>query len=210
MATTYVSKLGNDGTGVRGDPLLPFLTVTAAEAVNVNGDTVIISDGVYKEATYINNNIPNITYDAENDYGVTIQQGGGQSRVFNIPSITGDNMTLGKIIIDTEGLTGVSVSVGGNQPDIHFAGTKFINLSTSGVINTTLIGGVSFTDGWGIDDTAAGSRVVTWKPSTAQSFTMTDGSIALTGASTTGSTGIVELLPTLAGCTASISGNAFT
>lgn len=49
----YVSKLGNDGTGARGNPALPFLTIGGAisDGARVAGDTIQIQDsGTYNES----------------------------------------------------------------------------------------------------------------------------------------------------------------
>jgi hypothetical protein len=49
--TLYVSKNGDDGTGLRNRLDKPFLTITAASAVAVAGDLVVIEPGVYDEGT---------------------------------------------------------------------------------------------------------------------------------------------------------------
>ena len=47
--TVYVSKNGNDSTGLRNRPDLPFLTMTAAKAASLPGDTGIVFPGLYAE-----------------------------------------------------------------------------------------------------------------------------------------------------------------
>ncbi len=49
--TCYVAKTGNDGTGARGNPALPFLTIQAAiNATTTSGDTAEVTDnGTYTE-----------------------------------------------------------------------------------------------------------------------------------------------------------------
>jgi hypothetical protein len=43
----YVSTLGNNSTGRKGNPLKPFLTITAVKALAVSGDEIWISPGTY-------------------------------------------------------------------------------------------------------------------------------------------------------------------
>lgn len=47
--TLYVSKNGNDGTGVRNDAGLPFLTIGAAITASLAGDAILVSPGTYAE-----------------------------------------------------------------------------------------------------------------------------------------------------------------
>ena len=47
--TVYVSKNGNDSTGLRNRADLPFLTMTAAKAAALPGDTGIVFPGLYAE-----------------------------------------------------------------------------------------------------------------------------------------------------------------
>jgi len=48
--TTYVDALnGNDGTGVRGDMSLPYLTISGANQTAITGDTVHVRPGTYQE-----------------------------------------------------------------------------------------------------------------------------------------------------------------
>jgi hypothetical protein len=47
--TVYVSKNGNDGTGVRNDAGLPFLTIGAAITASLAGDAILVSPGTYAE-----------------------------------------------------------------------------------------------------------------------------------------------------------------
>lgn len=47
--TCYVSTAGNDGTAVRGNMALPFLTVQAALNAALSGDTVYIGPGTFTE-----------------------------------------------------------------------------------------------------------------------------------------------------------------
>ena len=188
----------------------PVATITRAEAVAVDGDTIVINDGTYTEATYVNVNIPNLTFNAENDHQVTLQQGGGQARVINVPSNLGTGLTIGKLVIDAEGLTGKSITTGSQAPNISFAGTKFINVGTQGVFQGTLIGSMSFTDGWSIEGAAVGSRMVYWQPGAAATFTMTDGEVTMDGATLTNGTGIIDCRPSITGCAATITDNIIT
>lgn len=47
--TVYVSKNGNDVTGVRNDASLPFLTIGAAITASLAGDAILVSPGTYAE-----------------------------------------------------------------------------------------------------------------------------------------------------------------
>lgn len=47
----YVSTTGNDGTAVRGNPLLPSLTITNAAALSQAGDTIQIGAGTFSIGT---------------------------------------------------------------------------------------------------------------------------------------------------------------
>lgn len=55
----HVMKNGNDATGQRNRLDLPFLTITAAKAVLVPGDVMMIWPGVYEEGGI---DVPNVTY----------------------------------------------------------------------------------------------------------------------------------------------------
>ena len=48
--TVFVSKGGNNGTGMRGERTKPFLTIAAALAVAQDGDLVMIGPGTFTEA----------------------------------------------------------------------------------------------------------------------------------------------------------------
>lgn len=79
----YVSKLGNDGTGARGNSSLPFLTITAAlaDGARVANDTIQIQDsGVYRE-----------DLDAA-ALAVTIQAADGQMPTLTAVTATGDHV----------------------------------------------------------------------------------------------------------------------
>lgn len=55
--SVWVSKTGDDGTGVRGSLSTSFLTITAAEAASSAGDTVFVLPGVYPEADLLKDQI---------------------------------------------------------------------------------------------------------------------------------------------------------
>jgi hypothetical protein len=60
---------GNDSTGTPGQAEKPFLTITAALAAAVSGDTVIIRSGVYEESITLKNGVDLHCY-----AGVTLQK----------------------------------------------------------------------------------------------------------------------------------------
>lgn len=55
--TTYVSKQGSDGTGQRGNTGRPFLTLTAAKAASLSGDTIVVWPGTYVEHDLLKNGV---------------------------------------------------------------------------------------------------------------------------------------------------------
>ena len=48
---------GNDGTGQLGRLQLPFLTLTAAKAAAVSGDTIVVLPGTYSEKNLVKNGV---------------------------------------------------------------------------------------------------------------------------------------------------------
>ena len=57
MTVYYVSLTGSDATGDGTNPSTPYETLNAAEAVAVNGDTILFDDGVYGDANLACNGV---------------------------------------------------------------------------------------------------------------------------------------------------------
>lgn len=106
----FVSKLGNDGTGTRGDQSLPFLTVTAAIVAALDNDTVQIDDS----ELYITGNMVISGFT-----GLTIQAKADETPVF----FEQDAAPGGGIHIDSQG-AGQTLNVFGitflDVPDDEF------------------------------------------------------------------------------------------
>lgn len=82
MSDAFLSKSGNDGTATLDDPLLPYLTMSAAEVDVVDGDDIVLFNGVYDgDDIECNGGIgyalidKGITIRAENIGGATVSPG---------------------------------------------------------------------------------------------------------------------------------------
>jgi len=73
--TVYVSKLGNDSTGVRGSIVYPFLTVQAAMNAAQSGDTVLVGPGIFQQ-TITWPHLTNVSLVGSGRDATTIQQVG--------------------------------------------------------------------------------------------------------------------------------------
>lgn len=146
MTILYVSQSATNGYAVGADTnsgtseATPKLTLDGAMSAAVNGDTIVINDGIYTSATFFSLT-KGLTIRAETDYGVVLRRTGAQSRVLNV-NYAG-SVTLGKIVLDAEGNAGtspLSSSAAASATTLTLAGTKLRNAGAgapSGALNST-------------------------------------------------------------------------
>lgn len=135
--SVFVSKSGDDATGVRGRFDRQFLTIQAAVNAWQEGDTIIIYPGTYDEQVFfgrVHNGQPvsikcigevNLTYTGTNNGGI-----------FN----AGRNIAVELKIHGQERLLNISRSGGGQSPDV-FAPGIFVEVFHFGKITNTASGG---------------------------------------------------------------------
>jgi len=94
----FVSKLGSDATGLKGNQARPYLTITAAQAASIAGDTVRIDDS----GTYIENLVfpGNRTLQAKD---------GEMPRVVGAHTINGSTSLYGVIFSGASTVTGFAM-----------------------------------------------------------------------------------------------------
>ena len=107
MSTAYVSLIGDDGSAVLDDPLLPFRTLNAAEAVVANADTVEFGNGVYAGADIQCNGATGyalidkaLTLKATNSKQVTLSPSVATAAFRFNGNWAGDNLSVEGIIFD--------------------------------------------------------------------------------------------------------------
>ncbi|MFA5937145.1 MAG: peptidoglycan-binding protein [Candidatus Paceibacterota bacterium] len=135
-ATVYVSNSTTNGYSM-GDDLntyaaaqnksTPWLTITKAVSTAVSsGDTIIINDGIYIEASFVSPSRSNLIINSETDYGVIIRAGSGVTRVFHVNY---SGLTLGKIVLDANNTQTYCLTTdsSNNINSLTINGTKFLN-----------------------------------------------------------------------------------
>jgi len=107
MSTAYISLGGNDGSAVIDDPLLPFRTLNAAEAVVANADTIEFGNGVYAGADIQCNGATGyalidkaLTLKATNSKQVTISPSVSTAAFRLNGNWSGDDLSVEGIIFD--------------------------------------------------------------------------------------------------------------
>src|SRR3989339_491046 len=219
-ATIYVSNTASNSYSIGNDSntyvqsqnkATPKLTLTGAEAVVLNGDTIILNDGIYNEASYVMFNVPNITVNAENDYLAIIQNGAvAGARVIHQNNL-GSNLTIGKITLDgnnddTSCYTSDSVT---NVNGLTINGTKCLNPTTGFIqggarlYNLTMSGGWIFSQSSGIL-----ARVVDIDPPVAGNITISDGTI--TSETSANTYYAIDVRPSVSGINLDISNVTFS
>lgn len=139
-ATYYVSATSTNGYGVGSNSYTttqaqnkatPWLTPEYAHSTMGSGDTIILNDGTYDLATYLNVNRSG-TWIAENDLMATFRTPTAQSRVINLIG-TGLDVTLEGIVLDANNVTqyNITTSSGAYSYDITLNGVKMLNPTLS-------------------------------------------------------------------------------
>lgn len=82
----WVSKYGNDATGVRNNPSLPFLTIGAAMTAALSGDTIHIGAGTYTEQVNVSKS--SLTLSGPGMYSTSISYSGTQCGVTILSGVT--------------------------------------------------------------------------------------------------------------------------
>lgn len=112
MATLYVSNSAVNGYAVGSDSndgsskSTPKLTLTGAQSTASNGDTVVVNDGTYTEATYLSAS-KGLTWQAENTLEVTLKGDAAQSRALHLSGSlsAGQTVSFSGFVFDGEGKT---------------------------------------------------------------------------------------------------------
>lgn len=161
-ATVYVNNTLNNGLNLHGygncsdaytyaqsqAKATPWCTVTKATSTSVTaGDTIVINDGVYSEASYVNVSRPNLTINSETDYGAVIQAATNTTRVMHVLTAN-SGLILGKVVVDAQNVQSVCVTFDSGNDVAQFTmhGTKLLNptqnwLTGSHLRNLTMDGG---------------------------------------------------------------------
>lgn len=211
-ATVYVSNSATNGYQIGNDANTyaqaqskdtPWLTVTKAVSSAVsNGDTVVINDGTYNEASFVGPARSSLTINSENDYGAIIRNNlAAQTRVFHVGAAA-TGLTLGKVVLDANNDDTYCMTFDSTNPvsSLTINGTKFLNptsyfMTGSRLVNLTMSGD------WIAQSSQSGTGF-SLSPNAAGDYNISDGTITQTGI-TAGSTYAWAQTP-------SVTGNNFT
>lgn len=80
----FVSKAGDNGTGTRGDQSLPFLTITAALAAALDGDTIQIDDSGTYDGQLVVSGFTTITIQAKDGEAPLLTFNSGATGQFHV------------------------------------------------------------------------------------------------------------------------------
>ena len=207
--TRYIATTGNDTTG-NGTFATPWKTLTkATSTASADGDTIIIGDGVYDEASYVQPSRKNLTFLPTTDYGCTIKAASGTDRVLHLNRISagGSQYTFGKIIIDAQNTQVACISTdGGNTIDtLTFNGTALKN-PTSFIFNLVKVSNLVMDSEW--STVCTGAAYIRYHQNSAGNCSITNGTATVTGATGALVTAI-DYGPSVPACNLVISGNTF-
>lgn len=159
--TVYVSNSTSNGytTGNNSNTYVqaqskfsPKLTITGALAVVVSGDTIVINNGTYVEASFLNPSVSNLTINSESDYGVTVQVSGTPTHIF-VPGAAG--LTIGKLILDGQNIAQDIIYPNAIFSGLTINGTHILNFTTYGVYDVGKMTNLTMAGGWLIETTTS-------------------------------------------------------
>lgn len=213
-ATVYVSNSATNGYQIGNDANTyaqaqskdtPWLTVTKAVSSAVsNGDTIVINDGTYNEASFVGPARSNLTINSENDYGAIIRNNlAAQTRVFHVGAAA-TGLILGKVVLDANNDDTYCMTFDSTNPvsSLTINGTKFLNptsyfMTGSRVVNLTMSGS------WVAESSQSGTGF-SLSPNAAGNYNISNGTITQTGI-TAGSTYAWAQTPSVTGNNFNIS-----
>jgi hypothetical protein len=130
--TVFVTKDGNDGTGVRERLDLPFLTIVAGLAAAQSGDQVWIGPGVFAEAAIVvPNTLSPLTIRGSGKDTTFITRATGTGIVVS-GDVAAQVLTLADFSITMAGGASTALMINGFPADIPFVGLRLENLRVTG------------------------------------------------------------------------------
>lgn len=167
MATYYVSKGNTNGFSTGHDTnnnglsmAAPFLTISRAIVVGVDGDTIYVNDGTYTGTELGAASVISVPSTKSlkiypwTPYGVTIQTTAASAQIVSLTGTANYDTVFGKFIIDGEipgapgtyQPTGVVLPNPSGQNVIILDGTKIQNCGTQNILNSKRRGTLIFND----------------------------------------------------------------
>jgi hypothetical protein len=144
----FVSKSGSDSSGARNREDLPYLTLSAAKAAAVSGDTIIVEAGTYSENNLLKNGVnwhfmPGaiVSYadvDVTNGYGIFDDRATGAC----VSRITGAGTFIYNI--DSNVLARGVFATQNNATDLYIEAAKIQITDITGI--TSIAGGIAVKD----------------------------------------------------------------
>lgn len=121
---------GNDGGAAVGNPLAPYLTLTAAKTAAVSGDLILVNPATYDEKNLLKNGVNWFFYEGAE----VVYTGGSDGAIFDDDAVTGSNgavtcSVLGYGVFDRQGTGNAGSFKGGvyltnNSNNIIIRGKK--------------------------------------------------------------------------------------